>query len=369
MSFYSWIRLVSGAKLAPQGRLRKAQGASPGNKHSNNGSPEGAMQLVPVPKRFLMTSSYLELRPNSLRRPFRAFRNPNFEPRARALGLSGWPPPGSLVSRQKLTKPSHILFHDEDTKIHPKNFANFRKLGASLCLRVFVIESLRSIFWSYDESGICHLPGSDGPFSTRSHCARTGAEESRDPGQRREAGRRRDPHHERAGPEVLLFLPQDRREETDVAHLLPAYYARRMAADDQADGQPEQTADRTGGRARRFEIPLQQSRARSRRGSTGRIRSGKADDRLQILRQRHGTSLQQVPLDGPRHTPTPHQGRMGAAGRHAQGLLSALGLPGLPPPGPAQARAWTGRAPAGQPAPAGKSCRPSLERFPAQDRG
>ena len=42
--------LVSGAKLAPQGRLRKAQGASPGNKHSNKGSPEGAMQLVPVPK-------------------------------------------------------------------------------------------------------------------------------------------------------------------------------------------------------------------------------------------------------------------------------------------------------------------------------
>src|SRR5436309_13225017 len=65
-------RLVSGAKLAPQGRLRKAQGASPGNKHSNKGSPEGAMQWVPVPKRRLMTSIYLELRSNSLRRPFRA---------------------------------------------------------------------------------------------------------------------------------------------------------------------------------------------------------------------------------------------------------------------------------------------------------
>src|SRR5206468_11501277 len=65
-------RLVSGAKLAPQGRFRKAQGASPGNKDSNKGSPEGAMQLVPVPKRRLMTSIYLELRSNSLRRPFRA---------------------------------------------------------------------------------------------------------------------------------------------------------------------------------------------------------------------------------------------------------------------------------------------------------
>src|SRR5438309_8754456 len=57
-----WPRLVSGAKLAPQGRLRTAQGASPGNKHSNKGSPEGAMQLVPVPKMRLMTSIHLELR-------------------------------------------------------------------------------------------------------------------------------------------------------------------------------------------------------------------------------------------------------------------------------------------------------------------
>src|SRR5437773_12547419 len=78
--------LVSGAKLAPKGRLRKAQGASPGNKDSNNGSPEGAMLWVPVPKTCLMTSIYLELRPNSLRRPFRAFRNLDLEPRARALG-------------------------------------------------------------------------------------------------------------------------------------------------------------------------------------------------------------------------------------------------------------------------------------------
>ena len=83
--------LVSGAKLAPQGRLRKAQGASPGNKHSNKGSPEGAMQLVPVPKRRLMTSIYLELRSNSLRRPFRAFRNLDLEPRACALGCPAGP--------------------------------------------------------------------------------------------------------------------------------------------------------------------------------------------------------------------------------------------------------------------------------------
>src|SRR5213592_1239042 len=97
-------RLVSGAKLAPQGRLRKAQGASPGNKHSNKGSPEGAMQLVPVPKRRLMTSIYLELRSNSLRRPFRAFRNLDLEPRGLRPGLSCWTPSGSLVSRQKLSR-------------------------------------------------------------------------------------------------------------------------------------------------------------------------------------------------------------------------------------------------------------------------
>src|SRR5881392_131664 len=84
-------KLVSGAKLAPQGRLRKAQGASPGNKDSNKGSPEGAMQLVPAPKRRLMTSIYLELRSNSLRRPFRAFRNLALEPRACALGCPAGP--------------------------------------------------------------------------------------------------------------------------------------------------------------------------------------------------------------------------------------------------------------------------------------
>ena len=88
---YRALELVSGAKLAPQGRLRKAQGASPGNKHSNKGSPEGAMQLVPVPKRRLMTSIYLELRSNSLRRPFRAFRNLALEPRACALGCPAGP--------------------------------------------------------------------------------------------------------------------------------------------------------------------------------------------------------------------------------------------------------------------------------------
>src|SRR5881392_2235143 len=54
-------------------------------------SPEGARQLVPVPKRRLMTSIYLELRSNSLRRPFRAFRNLALEPRACALGCPAGP--------------------------------------------------------------------------------------------------------------------------------------------------------------------------------------------------------------------------------------------------------------------------------------
>jgi len=39
------------AKLAPKGRLRKAQGASPGIEYGNDGSPEGAKQSVPILKR------------------------------------------------------------------------------------------------------------------------------------------------------------------------------------------------------------------------------------------------------------------------------------------------------------------------------
>src|SRR6058998_830638 len=66
------------------------------------------MQLVPVPKRCLMTSIYLELGPNSLRRPFRAFRNLDLEPQGSRPGLSCWTPSGSLVSRQKLIRPAHI---------------------------------------------------------------------------------------------------------------------------------------------------------------------------------------------------------------------------------------------------------------------
>src|SRR5438034_9640351 len=100
---YRALELDSGAKLAPQGRLRKAQGASPGNKDSNNGRPEGAMRWVPVPKTCLMTSIYLELRPNSLRRPFRAFAiwtlNPGLAPWAVLLdpfGVLGFAPETSL---------------------------------------------------------------------------------------------------------------------------------------------------------------------------------------------------------------------------------------------------------------------------------
>src|SRR5439155_12211425 len=48
----SFIRyLVSVARLAPKGRRRKAQGVSPGNKCSKNGSPGGAKQSVPILQR------------------------------------------------------------------------------------------------------------------------------------------------------------------------------------------------------------------------------------------------------------------------------------------------------------------------------
>ncbi len=53
-----------------------------------------------------MTSIYLELGPNSLRRPFRAFRNLDLEPQGSRPGLSCWTSSGSLVSRQKLIRPA-----------------------------------------------------------------------------------------------------------------------------------------------------------------------------------------------------------------------------------------------------------------------
>src|SRR5436305_14678019 len=108
-------RLVSGAKLAPQGRLRKAQGASPGNKDSNNGSPEGAMRWVPVPKTCLMTSIYLELRPNSLRRPFRAFAIWTLNP-----GLAPWAvlldPFGVLGFAPETSQRQDVPLHHGDTE-------------------------------------------------------------------------------------------------------------------------------------------------------------------------------------------------------------------------------------------------------------
>src|SRR5947207_15505920 len=63
------------------------------------------MQLVPVPKRCLMTSIYLELIPNSLRRPFRAFRNLDLEPRARALGCPAGPLRGPWFRQKPASGP------------------------------------------------------------------------------------------------------------------------------------------------------------------------------------------------------------------------------------------------------------------------
>jgi len=45
------VRSFLTPKLAPQGRLRKAQGASPGNKYGNERSPEGAKQWAPILER------------------------------------------------------------------------------------------------------------------------------------------------------------------------------------------------------------------------------------------------------------------------------------------------------------------------------
>src|SRR5207247_8796996 len=72
---------------------------------SNKGSPEGAMQLVPAPKRRLMTSIYLELETEPLRRPFRAFCDLDLEPRACALGCPAGPLRGPWFrARNQLTR-------------------------------------------------------------------------------------------------------------------------------------------------------------------------------------------------------------------------------------------------------------------------
>src|SRR5207247_8383085 len=94
--------LVSGAKLAPQGRLRKAQGASPGNKHSNKGSPEGGDAVGPGTKEAPYDEHLSGVEIELPAPPFQGF--PQFGPWTQGLrpGLSCWTPSGSLVSRQKL---------------------------------------------------------------------------------------------------------------------------------------------------------------------------------------------------------------------------------------------------------------------------
>jgi len=67
--------------LAPKGRLRKAQGAS----------PEGAKQLLRLLERRPAMAIYLELQQNFAAPPFEGFRNVNREPRACALGFPAGP--------------------------------------------------------------------------------------------------------------------------------------------------------------------------------------------------------------------------------------------------------------------------------------
>src|SRR5439155_4779710 len=62
----------------PKGSSRKAQGASPGNKQSNNGSPKGRRSSAGIKAVAFMTNIYLEFETEPLRRPFRALCNLDF---------------------------------------------------------------------------------------------------------------------------------------------------------------------------------------------------------------------------------------------------------------------------------------------------
>src|SRR5213593_2990518 len=86
----STMSLVSVTKLAPKGRRRKAQGASPGNKYGNSGSPERAKQLLSVLQKWL-TMSIHRVKATLPAPPFQAFYNLNIKPRACALGFPAGP--------------------------------------------------------------------------------------------------------------------------------------------------------------------------------------------------------------------------------------------------------------------------------------
>ena len=88
---------------------------------------------------------------------------------------------------------------------------------------------------------------------------------------------------------------------------------------------------RSGDRARRREVPLEQSRPGARRGQAGGVGSGAAVDRLQVHRQRRRREhLQQVSFAGPRDFAAPHARGVGPARRDASRLVSARRQPGVP---------------------------------------
>src|SRR5207247_2571935 len=93
--------LVSVARLAPKGRRRKAQGVSPGNKCSKNGSPEGAKQSVPILQRSAY-DEYLSVVETDLPAlPFQC----SLQFGTHSPGLAPWAvllDSGSVVLRQKL---------------------------------------------------------------------------------------------------------------------------------------------------------------------------------------------------------------------------------------------------------------------------
>ena len=137
---------------------------------------------------------------------------------------------------------------------------------------------------------------------------------------------------QRDGRRGLRGLSHHRRSADPVAHLLPPDDARRVAADDQADGQPERHAARSGRGPGRSCAILSNNLGLAPEESAGWHVRGRAPAHRVRVRSgpRHRSDLQRLPLDGAHPQSAAHAGGVGAGGGDAPGLLPDCRPAGLP---------------------------------------
>ena len=103
-----------------------------------------------------------------------------------------------------------------------------------------------------------------------------------------------------------------RRQGADVAHLVPAQHAGRLADHHPAHGGAQRLEHRSGDRAPGGQVPLEQPRPRAGRSEAGGLGGRAAADRLQVHgERRRRIDLQQVPLARPRDLAAAHARRNG----------------------------------------------------------